>query len=286
MSTLKWKYSRQLRAIMLTLNNLSEIKRNLLTFIVVIICLEVINVLLIREGDDHLKEEQVTRRHIEKMEAPKPIPKSPILNKESGSLQRLQKLINQYEKTDQSKDKQHIVRGSYNISAIAGDDKEIPKIKIDSFVPHKNPPATVTTTLNDEYKKHTVKMAYLGLTFSRSSPPEEGDEINIKFKMPVQVRKFRFVTGNSAYPHDILSHGVVEVLTEHETPEIDLTGEGDKDGNLQKRFQRVATFDRFGVAEQELGLWHEKISEITIRIMFCAHKLVISEMYIEQMIEK
>lgn len=107
--------------------------------------------------------------------------------------------------------------------------------RVQLFVPHKNPPATIESPIK-HYKHYSITRAYQGETFFWGLVPQAGDKITLTFDPPVQLSSFRLVSGNAEHPSDRFFNTTVEVMAAS-----------------RKEWKQVGSFDQFGVAESLLA---------------------------------
>jgi len=108
--------------------------------------------------------------------------------------------------------------------------------RVQLFVPHKNPPATIESPIK-HYKHYSITRAYQGETFFWGLVPQAGDKITITFDPAVALTSFRLVSGNAEHPSDRFFNTTIEVMS---------ASPG------KQEFQPVGSFDQFGLAEGSL----------------------------------
>ncbi|EFX88534.1 hypothetical protein DAPPUDRAFT_310736 [Daphnia pulex] len=87
-------------------------------------------------------------------------------------------------------------------------DKNFGKLAL--FMPHKNPPAKVTSPIK-AYKQFTIQRAYRGDSFFWGLMPQAGDNIVFEFSQPVELHGYRLRSGNYEHPSDLLYNTSVEI---------------------------------------------------------------------------
>ena len=115
------------------------------------------------------------------------------------------------------------------------------------FRAHKNPPATIETTMI-HYKDYSIEGAYVGKHIYWGLPPKKSDFIKFTFTSPVQLESIRFVSGNAEYPFDRFVETTVEIkIAISEVAKTQRLGRLGYQRSIEDYFV-VATFDREGVA--------------------------------------
>ncbi|KAK3700431.1 hypothetical protein QZH41_015290, partial [Actinostola sp. cb2023] len=172
-------------------------------------------------------------------------------------------------------------------------DKDFKKSAL--FQAHLNPKAQVLTTL-ENYQKFSIDRAYTGQTFFWCYSPHMGDVIRIVFDEPLNVKLFRFKSGNNEHPGDVLLNATVEVLTEESRKTAKrLPGlPPDASPEAKKNYTRgeyplsayinIGKFDNYGIAEnsavpENVG----KVVELRIRILMhqSPNWIIFSEVCVE-----
>lgn len=153
-----------------------------------------------------------------------------------------------------------------------------------------NPPATVVTTF-EAYKTHTANNGYLGRSIFWAMPPQKGSYLRMIFVNPEKVKSFRFKTGNTEHPGDVLVNASVQVLVEkryHQLMESNEMRGSEPKFDLIPIFDdgayvTVGKFNKEGVAEGKLPIPIQYIHEVLIRVLYdVTHNwVIISEFIIE-----
>lgn len=155
-------------------------------------------------------------------------------------------------------------------------DKDFKKAPL--FQAHLNPKAEVVTTL-EPYQSFTADRLYIGQTFFWAYPPHTDDVIRLKFIQPITIEKFKFKSGNSEHPGDIIRNATVEVLPVramqlarkmHE-PGRDSSPETKKDFIKyefpRSTYTRVGEFGLNGLADNEVPQDIGEVAEMRIRVL-------------------
>lgn len=155
-------------------------------------------------------------------------------------------------------------------------DKDFKKAPL--FQAHLNPKAEVVTTL-EPYQSFTADRLYIGQTFFWAYPPHTDDVIRLKFIQPITIEKFKFKSGNSEHPGDIIRNATVEVLPVramqlarkmHE-PGRDSSPETKKDFIKyefpRSTYTRVGEFGLNGLADNEVPQEIGEVTEMRIRVL-------------------
>lgn len=155
-------------------------------------------------------------------------------------------------------------------------DKDFKKAPL--FQAHLNPKAEVVTTL-EPYQSFTADRLYIGQTFFWAYPPHTDDVIRLKFIQPITIEKFKFKSGNSEHPGDIIRNATVEVLPVramqlarrmHE-PGRDSSPETKKDFIKyefpRSTYTRVGEFGLNGLADNEVPQEIGEVAEMRIRVL-------------------
>lgn len=116
-------------------------------------------------------------------------------------------------------------------------DKQFGKVAL--FIPHKNPPAVVETSIRS-YKSYTLTRAYRGEAFFWGMSVKCDDYMIFKFNEYARLKRFRFKTGNIEHPSDTLNNAVVQSL-----PVETVTNSA----NYSTTATILGTFNKMGVAE-------------------------------------
>lgn len=130
-------------------------------------------------------------------------------------------------------------------------DKQFGKVSL--FTPHRNPNAVLETKIK-HYKQYSLTRAYRGETFYWGLVPQPGDYIVFRFKPPVELSGFKFVSGNAEHPSDRFDETTVEIMLKKD-PTESLEYQKNNDG-----FYVVGHFNENGVAEGDLDV--EKLGKI------------------------
>eukprot|EP00794_Sanderia_malayensis_P007277 gene7277-8088_t len=167
------------------------------------------------------------------------------------------------------------------------------------FQAHLNPKAIVKSTF-ETYQRYTPEEAYLGRTFFWGLTPHAGDVIRFCFKHPTLIERFKFRSGMSDHPGDILTNATVEVLTVAQKDKADAKKNtsidsneiptlGDKMNKIKfeyksKDYVKVGSFSTIGVASGKIGSYIGPVAEIRIRVI--QHKnenwVALSEIHITE----
>ena len=115
------------------------------------------------------------------------------------------------------------------------------------FKAHKNPPATIETTMM-HYKDYSIEKAYLGENFYWGLVPKESDYITFTLTPPVELDGVKFVSGNMEHPSDRFVETTVEILFENskQARQKQLKSLGYR--KIKDGFLVVARFDAKGLA--------------------------------------
>ena len=151
-----------------------------------------------------------------------------------------------------------------------------------------NPLAVVKTNF-EEYKTHTAMRGYLGTSIFWALPPHKGSVLRMIFNKPHKVISYRFKSGNTDHPGDIIVNASIEILPESKYQEI-LTLGPTKSGNVkldtvpQTSYIPVGRFNSKGLAEGKLSTsLVQDVREVLIRVLYdVTHNwVIISEFFIE-----
>jgi len=139
--------------------------------------------------------------------------------------------------------------------------------RVQLFVPHKNPPATIESPIK-HYKHYSITRAYQGETFFWGLVPQAGDKITITFEPSVALTSFRLVSGNAEHPSDRFFNTTVEVMS---------AGPG------KQEFQPVGSFDQFGLAEGPLPASLGPLAKLRLNLhSSSANWAILSEIFLKR----
>jgi len=164
------------------------------------------------------------------------------------------------------------------------------------FQAHLNPKAVVKTSF-ETYQRYTAEAGYLGQTFFWGLTPHAGDVIRFCFQKPTWVERYKFRTGMTDHPGDILVNATVEALTQrrkeewdhrkHQVTEAETVNLEDKENAIQNEYRKedyvtVGKFTPTGLASGKISNSIGPLAELRIRVL--SHKkenwVALSEIHI------
>ena len=131
--------------------------------------------------------------------------------------------------------------------------------KVPEFVAHRNPAASVSTSLEQVFDNKLEK-AYNGDTFFWAKEPKVGDYILFEMTPPVKIKSIKFVSGNLDHQEDNLVNATVELLFDSGNDY------SDKFEKVSDNFYIVGTFDNFGLFETSLLESVPEVEKIRISV--------------------
>ncbi|XP_048589545.1 alpha-1,3-mannosyl-glycoprotein 4-beta-N-acetylglucosaminyltransferase B isoform X2 [Nematostella vectensis] len=170
-------------------------------------------------------------------------------------------------------------------------DKDFKKAPL--FQAHLNPKANVFTTL-ENYQQFRIDRAYTGQTFFWCYPPHVGDVIRMQFDEPIDIKSFRFKTGNHEHPGDIIRNATVEVMsadskqTAIRLPDLPAGSSPEAKKNYTRNeypvsaYKVVGIFNKFGIADGTVASDITNTVELMIRVLThpTPNWIILSEIHI------
>jgi len=155
--------------------------------------------------------------------------------------------------------------------------------KLELFTRHDNPDARVESTIK-HYGRFSLEKAYRGKTYFWGLAPEAGDTVAFYFPTPINLKSYRFVSGNAEHPSDKLFNATLEVqsaavkTSTSNIRNIPDTVVKDSDG-----FILIDEFDDLGILDAKVPPHLNPLSAVRITLKNPSENWVIlSEIYLEK----
>ncbi|CAL8116080.1 unnamed protein product [Orchesella dallaii] len=153
--------------------------------------------------------------------------------------------------------------------------------KLELFTRHDNPEARVESTIK-HYGRFSLDKAYHGKTYFWGLAPEAGDTVTFIFPQPINLKSYRFVSGNAEHPSDKLYNATLEVLpanlqtstSSHNSPNIVAKENG---------YIIIDEFDDLGILDAKVPPHLNPLSAVRITLKNPSENWVIlSEIFLEK----